>query len=79
MIFKHFDWLTSWQVFKMAANECRFDIFLLLAKLNIQIEKTASIQSQKMFAKTSFDVNLIQGNRSSTNLLNSFSLFKTFE
>ena len=40
-----------------------------------QMEKTALIQSPK--TETSFDVKLIQGNRSSTNnLLNTFSLLK---
>ena len=43
-----------------------------------QMEKTALIQSPKTY--TSFDVKLIQGNRSSTNnLLNTFSLLKTYE
>ena len=43
-----------------------------------QMEKTALTQSSKTL--TSFDVKLIQGNRSSiNNLLNTFSLFKTYE
>ena len=44
------------------------------------MEKTALIQSSK--TKTSFDVKLIHGNRSSTNgnnLLNTFLLLKTYE
>ena len=43
-----------------------------------QMEKTALIQSPK--TETSFDVKLIQGNRSSANnLLNTFSPLKTYE
>ena len=43
-----------------------------------QMEKTALIQSPK--TETSFDVKLIQRNRSSANnLLNTFSLLKTYE
>ena len=43
-----------------------------------QIEKNALIQSSKTL--TSFDFKIIQGNRSSTNnLLNTFSLLKTYE
>ena len=61
----------------MAANECCFDVLYTFGEIE-QMEKNALIPSPK--TETSFDVKLIQGNRSSTNnLLNTFSLLKTYE